>query len=160
MIPAITEPKEAAASPELTVLSALAHGADLDGADVLRALLSVIGDLDEDRACKYADVVFRLLPGGAAKHIWEGLMATGTYEYQSDFARRYFAQGKEEGRAEGRAEGRVEGRAQDILKVLAARGFTVSDALKNNINSITDVDILDTLIERAVTCETPDSLLP
>lgn len=79
-------------------------------------------------------------------------MATGTYEYQSDFARRYFAQGKAEGRAEGKAE--------DILKVLAARGFTVSDALKNNINSITDVDILDTLIERAVTCETPDSLLP
>jgi hypothetical protein len=148
MIPAITEPKEAAHSPELAVLSAIAHGAEPEGVDVLRALLKVIGDLDHDRACKYADVVLKLLPGETAKHLWEDLMATGTYEYQSDFARRYVAEGK------------AEGKAEDVIRVLTARGFTVSDALRDNVNSITDIAVLDTLIERAVTCETPDSLLP
>ena len=40
-------------------------------------------------------------------------MKTGDYEYQSDFARRYVAEGKAEGLAEA------------ILDVLAARGFEI-----------------------------------
>jgi predicted transposase YdaD len=43
------------------------------------------------------------------------------YEYQSDFARRYYGQGKAEGRMEGRAEGKTEGRMELTLKLLALR---------------------------------------
>jgi hypothetical protein len=39
------------------------------------------------------------------------------YEYQSDFARRYFGEGK----AEGLIEGRMEGRVELILELLARR---------------------------------------
>jgi hypothetical protein len=64
------------------------------------------------------------------------------------------------GRAEGKAEGKAEGRAEDVIKILVARGFVVPDALKAEIVSIVDVSVLDTLIERAVVCDSPASLLP
>ena len=39
-------------------------------------------------------------------------MDPAKYEYQSDFARRYVAQGRAEGQAEGREQGREQGRQQ------------------------------------------------
>ena len=51
------------------------------------------------------------------------------YEYQSDFAKKYVAQG----RAEGRVEGRVEGEAQALLTVLQARGIAVPDTARERI---------------------------
>jgi hypothetical protein len=55
----------------------------------------------------------------AARAALENLMAGGTYELQSDFAKKH--------RAKGRAEGEAKGRAQAILDVLEARGLPVSD---------------------------------
>ncbi|MBI4705627.1 MAG: hypothetical protein HY744_31425 [Deltaproteobacteria bacterium] len=48
--------------------------------------------------------------GEAARQGLEAMMETGGYEYQSEFARRYVAQGRAEGRADGRAEGEAQGR--------------------------------------------------
>jgi hypothetical protein len=69
-------------------------------------------------------------------------MANGTYEYQSDFAKRYYAQGKEEGHAEGRA--------QSILDVLRVRGVDVPAEVRERIVSCKDVATLDAWLERAV----------
>ena len=43
------------------------------------------------------------------------------YEYQSDFARRYYSQGLEEGRETGRGEGRGEGLRRAIIALVCAR---------------------------------------
>jgi Pyruvate/2-oxoacid:ferredoxin oxidoreductase gamma subunit len=139
MIPVIVDDKEAARSPELAVFSAIAHGSDPHGSDVLHALLTAIRGIDPARATQYADVVLALLQG-AAKHEWEDLLKTGTYEYQSDFARRYVAEGKAEGLAEA------------ILDVLAARGFEVPSDMRARIEVCTDVAQLGTWIKQAVTC--------
>jgi hypothetical protein len=45
-------------------------------------------------------------------------MDPAKYEFQSEFARRYIALGKEQGKAEGKAEGRV-----DLVKRLLALRF-------------------------------------
>jgi predicted transposase YdaD len=91
----------------------------------------------------------------AARAILEDLMANGTYQYQSDFAKRYVAQGEAHGRAEGRAEGeakgKAEGRAQAILAVLEARGIEVPELVRHRVLGCTDVSILDVWIARAVT---------
>jgi predicted transposase YdaD len=88
-------------------------------------------------------------------------MASG-YEYQSDFAKKYVAQGEAKGRAEGEAEGRAagkaEGEANALLHVLAARRLTVSDAQRARILACTDLDTLTRWIERAVTAETTDAV--
>ena len=52
--------------------------------------------------------------GEAARQALKNMDA-GKYEYQSDFARGYFAQG----RAEGLAEGEAHGRAALIIRLLA-----------------------------------------
>ena len=46
-------------------------------------------------------------------------MRSGKYEYQSEFARKYFGAGKAEGMAEGEAKGRAEGKAEGKAELLA-----------------------------------------
>ncbi|GHD30694.1 hypothetical protein GCM10007147_32660 [Nocardiopsis kunsanensis] len=54
---------------------------------------------DPDRRAFYYDYVLADLGEAARIHL-EGLMSVDTYKWQSDFARTYAAQGREEGREE------------------------------------------------------------
>jgi hypothetical protein len=82
-------------------------------------------------------------------------MTTRTYEYLSDFARRYVDQG----RTEGRTEGRAEGEAKALLAILNARGIPVPDDVHTRITTCTDLDQLDTWISRASTATTIHDIL-
>lgn len=144
-VPVVTDGEEAARAPELTVLSAMAHGAEPDGSGVLDALLGALEAVDVDLALLYSDVVLATLPVAARSYL-EALVTARTYEYQSDFARRFFFQGK----AEGKAEGQAEAKASAVLAVLAARGIDVSTVAKARIAECSDLDQLDTWIRRAV----------
>lgn len=72
---------------------------------------------------------------------------TTTYQYQSDFARKYIA------------EGRAEGEATALLAVLGARGIDVSGDARARIASCTDLDQLTTWIRRAATADSIDDVL-
>jgi hypothetical protein len=82
----------------------------------------------------------------AARANLEEPMATGTYEYQSDFARRYYGQG------------RVEGEATALLGFLEARGIAVPDDAHKRITQCTDLEQFATWIRRAATISTIDEL--
>jgi hypothetical protein len=64
------------------------------------------------------------------------------YEYQSDFAKKYIALGRDEGRAEARA--------RDVLTVLRVRGITVPDAVRERILGEKDGARLERWHERAI----------
>ena len=145
-VPMVTDPGEAARIPELAVLSAMTHGGGPAGGAVLRALVEGLATVDVERGLLYADVVLAALPAAAQRHL-EDLMATGTYEYQSEFARRYFFSGK----AEGRAEGAAEGRAEAVLEILAARGVEVPADIREQIAACRDLAQLDVWVRRAAT---------
>jgi len=155
-VPVVTDAEHAARVPELAVLSALAHGADPKRSTVLDALLSALTTVDAPRAELYCDLVLAALPEAAQRYL-EELMATGTYEYQSDFARRYFSQGKAEGEAageaRGKAEGKAEGKATAVLAVLLARGIDVPADIRTRIAACSDFDQLDTWVRRAATAD-------
>lgn len=84
------------------------------------------------------------------------------YEYQSDFAKKYVAQGRDEGRtlgrdeglslgrAEGEARGRAEGEARALLIALQARGFAVPDAVRDRILAQKDQDCLERWLKKAI----------
>lgn len=74
-------------------------------------------------------------------------MSSATWPVYSPFAREHFGRGKNE----GRAEGRVEGEAQSVLRVLAARGVEVPDEARARIRGCTDLQQLDTWLDRAAT---------
>jgi hypothetical protein len=110
-VPVIKGEAEAIHSPELAVLSAIMHGKSDDGEDIARAALTAASGLDDLTAALYTDIILLSLRA-SARAIIEELMANGTYQYQSDFAKRYVAQGRAEGEAQGRAEGEAQGRAE------------------------------------------------
>lgn len=80
------------------------------------------------------------------------------YEYTSDFARKYVAEGKAQGKAEGeamgKAEGRLEGEALAIVRVLEARGIALDEAVRQRILACGDQARLDQWIRRAAVATT------
>jgi hypothetical protein len=168
-VPVVTDPDLARQQPHLTMLSAIAHGAHPERDQILGALLAALDTFDQDTAARYTDHVLTVLTEAARDHL-EALMTAGTYEYKSDFARRYYHQGQTEGRAEGLTEGRTEGRAEGrtegltegevraLLAILNARGIPVSDDVHARIAACTDLDHLDTWVRRASTATTIQDL--
>jgi len=121
-VPEITDEVAARADPELAVLSAMAHGRDRDAAKAaqiaLVAQLASLG-LDEDRSRLYFDLVLASLSEAAEREL--KTMDPAKYEFQSDFAKRYIALGRDEGRAEGEIEGELKGRSALVLRLLTRR---------------------------------------
>ncbi|MCL2725721.1 MAG: hypothetical protein FWD69_14925 [Polyangiaceae bacterium] len=159
-VPVVRDIKLATSDPELAVLSAMAHGngAPEIAVEVAKVALAATKGLDDERVMLYSDLILHSLSNGPARIALEELMASGTYEYQSDFARKYVAKGKVEGRAEGKVEGRAEGKAEDVLMVLEARHRTVTEEQKQRILSCTDLDVLDRWLRKAVVLTSVDEL--
>ena len=141
-VPVVLDEGAAERDPELAVLSALAHGDEPEAAEVVMAALMATRRLDDDRAALYVDLVLANI-GAAARAFVEELMASRTYEYQSDFARRYFGQGK----------------AEAILKVLATRGLDVPTDVRERVLACKDLALLDTWLTRAVTATSVSEVL-
>ncbi len=141
-VPVVTDLGEAARRPELGVLSALAHGETGQGTTIAAAVLPAILELDDERARLYYDLVYNSL-NEAARRALEAMMKG--YEYQSDFAKKYVAQG----RSEGRSEGRAEGTAQALLTVLRVRGIAVPDTVRERILAQKDPERLERWLEKA-----------
>jgi hypothetical protein len=100
--------------------------------------------LDTTRSTLYFDLVLCAL-SEAARRALEA-MDTTKYQYQSEFARRYFSQGKE--------AGWVEGRAAMILRLLALRFHaTLPESTEARIRHAS-IGELDALAERFLTADT------
>jgi hypothetical protein len=149
-VPIVTNLEEAARRPELAVLSAMAHGESEQGATIASVVLPAIQALDEDRAGFYYDLVYNSL-NEAARRALETMMKG--YEYQSDFARKYFAQGRTEGFTEGLTKGLTKGRAEEaaraVLTVLRVRGLVVPDEVRERILAQKDPERLERWLEKA-----------
>jgi hypothetical protein len=145
-IPAVTDAGEARAQPELAVLSVAAHGREPKAEHIALAALGAVSKLDSDRGNLYTDLVYSFL-GEAAQPALELLMQEGNYEYQSDFAKRYVAQGRDEGLKDGLAQGRGQG----LVLALEMKGFVVSESLRSHILSCIDAARLDDWYRRAKT---------
>jgi hypothetical protein len=135
--------------PELAVLSVMAHGQEAHAEVLGRAALMAALRLSDDRQVLYSDLVFAAL-SEAARTALEELMASGNYEFQSDFAKKH--------QAKGRAEGEAKGRAEAILEVLEARGLRVSDEARARILACTDGAQLNTWLRKAATATTVDQV--
>jgi hypothetical protein len=146
-VPEITDEERAKEDPELAVLSAMAHARDPDPDKSVRiALLAqmVSRGLDAERSMLYFDLVMHSLPE-AARRALEAMDAS-KYEYQSEFARRYFGQGV------------AQGRAEIVLKQLAARYGALPPAVAARVQGASAAD-LDGIAQRVLTAQTLDEAL-
>jgi hypothetical protein len=78
----------------------------------------------------------------AVREQMEKLMRTGKYEYQSDFAKKYFAQGL----------------AEAIVLVLRSRGLEPDAAAQHRIEAERDEDRLKLWLQRAMTAGRVDEI--
>jgi hypothetical protein len=162
-VPEITDEERAREDPELAVLSAMAHGRDPDPDKSARiALLAqmVSLGLDAERSRLYCDLVLHSLTEAARRAL--KAMDASKYEYQSEFARRYYGQGKADGVAEGKAAGVAEGRtagvAEIVLKQLATRFGALAPAVATRVQSASVAD-LERIAQRVLTAQTLDEAL-
>lgn len=152
-VPVFTDAAPALRAPELAVLSALAHGRDPRRSEVLEVLADALAGVKTQQALLYLRLVLAALPQAARIYL-EELMTIGTYEYQSEFTERL----RNEGAARGEAKGRAEAKADDVLRVLRARGVEVPDDVRARIVGCADLERLDAWLDRASTAHSVDDL--
>jgi hypothetical protein len=154
-VPVVTDLAVASSNPELTVLSALAHGAKPRRCEIFPALLAALKKVGKDHERLYYDLVFAGLPEAAQHDLEELLMTmTANSEFRSDFLRNF----ADERRAEGQAEGEAKGEARAVFTVLAARDIDVPDDARARIAGCTDLAQLETWVHRAVTATSVNDL--
>jgi hypothetical protein len=149
-IPVVSEFDDARAMPELSVLSAVAHGNDEGGAAVVLAAIGAIAGLPEAQTKVYLDLMLSAL-SAAARRALEEMMNIGKYEYRSDFARKYVA--------EGIAQGIAQGKAEALLQLLAARSIPVSDDQRAAVLACRDATMVERWFTRALTARSTDEVL-
>ena len=147
-VPIIDDVARAEDDPELAVLSVMAHGQEPHAEAIGRAALLATLKLEDERQLLYSDLVFAAL-SEAAKTALEELMASGNYEYQSDFAKKHQAAGRAEGRAEGESTGECKGLVRALLTLLQTRGLDLSTEHRALITACADVAQLETWIRKA-----------
>ncbi len=152
-MPEAVDRRRALDNPYLSVLTAVVHGHGEHAAELGELAAEASLAFEPDRRTLYVDMVLAALEPSARRKV-EAIMVQ-KYEYQSEYARRYFgqglAEGKAEGMAEGKAEGLAEGKAEGVLRVLQARGINVPDELAERVRACRDMPTLDTWLTRAAT---------
>jgi hypothetical protein len=145
-IPTIRDASRAKQSPELSVLSALAHriGPPELAAEVAEAALAAAAGLDDERAVLCSDVVLASLSEAARKAL-DQMLPEG-YVFQSDLARL------------NQAKGEAKAKAEDILEVLEVKGLAVGEAERQRVLQCRDVETLRRWHRRAVTATTADEV--
>jgi hypothetical protein len=154
--PAVTEPRHAQKNVELSVLSAIEYGKNTNIAlatRIVSAAVSAIKGLDTERSSLYFDLISMSLSNNVHREVLQVMNSLG-FEYQSDFARQYFSQG----RAEGKAEGKVEGRVEIVLKLLTLRFGPLAEAVQTRVRGAPDAQ-LDAVVERVISAQTLEDAL-
>lgn len=142
-IPRFHSPAEVAPAPEVAVMASLAHGNTPGGLEVVLATLGFLSGRDDPEARFYYDLIIRSL-NEASRQALEGMMRTKDYQYQSEFARKYVAQGE----------------AEALLRVLALKQIEVPDAVRQRVMDCQDRAQLDAWLTRAVTATTLADVFP
>jgi hypothetical protein len=133
-VPVVTDIGQVQGFPELTVLSAMAHGDHPDVAKILNTMVVALAETDPSRATEYSEIALMVLPEAARRYL-EELMSTRTFEFQSDYARRLRAEAKDQLKAEVEAEVKAEVEAEVKAKVEAEVKAKVEAEVKAEVEA-------------------------
>lgn len=142
--PVVTELGEAQQRVELAVLSAIEHGQSKDthlAARTVAAAIVASAAIDAERSKLYLDLILISLVSNSHEVI-EATMNSLGFEYQSDFARKYVAQG----------------RLEIVLKQLASRFGPLTEAVHARVSGA-DSTLIGTIADRMLTAQTLEEVL-
>jgi hypothetical protein len=149
-VPVIVDEAVAKRDPELAVLSVMAHGGDEPELAVRIAITaeSAAAGLDAERALLYSDLI-RISLGEAARLAFEALMATGDYQFQSEFHKKHEAVTR---------AAVTKANVDAVLSFLEARSIPVSAEQRERIEACTDLDVLHGWVRKAATITSASEL--
>jgi len=149
-VPQIVDPVAAQEDPELAVFSAMTHGPRVDletSIQIAVAAITASAGLDADRSVLYVDLVLNSISEAARRALQA--MTPANYEYQSEFARHYFFQGK----AEGKAEGEARGKAELLIRLATCKFGPLAQDIEAQIRAAAGAE-LDRMGERLLSAST------
>jgi len=153
-VPIITDVERAAHDPYLAMLSVMAHGqGDPDVAfAIARVTAEAIRTLPkDDQRLVYWYLIWSSL-GEAARKAFE--MLSNLQSFLNEAERQAFARVA----AEGEARGEAKAKAEAILKILAKRGVSITEAQRQRVLDCSDLATLDRWLDRALTSIAIDEL--
>jgi len=143
--PWVTTAEEAARSPELALLSAMAHGGDESAAALLDAPPSALAHMPREMLAGFLAMLYAVLAPTLRKQL-EKLMTT-TYAGMPlpPFIQNFIDLGETEGTAEGTALGRAEA----VLTLMEIRGIAVPATVRAEVLACAHLPTLDHWFRRA-----------
>ncbi len=152
---------------ELALLSVIVHGGDDSALFTARGAVAALANVEAGQT-DYLYVIMKALRPALRASLRNWIMGKDETKEQyiakwrpllGEIADFLEAEGKAEGRAEGIAEGKAEGEAVAVLRVLAARGFQITDTQRERVLGCRDLAVLDRWLDRAVTAASVDDAI-
>jgi hypothetical protein len=141
VLPKITDEAEAREDPELSVLSAMAHGNGPEGLAVVLASLTALGGLQRDLAAVYFEVIWKGLRGPMQKAL-EALLMQRQMRREVKFPP-FIERLIEESALKGFHDGEVKMLRHDIVRVAQRRGLALTTEQQTRIGTCEDRALLD-----------------
>jgi hypothetical protein len=148
-VPAITDPGQVAADPDMAVLSVAYHGQD---PAVAGAFVEGIGILGPERGEDYYEYANILSPQ-QVRDLLEAVMTAYHPPRVSAFAKRHYGEGLAEGESKGESKGEIKGERHTIRMVLKARGLSLTEDQSSLIETCDDLTTLRKWSDTAVTAK-------
>ncbi|WP_232524202.1 hypothetical protein [Nocardiopsis gilva] len=145
-IPVLTDAEAVIADPQLAVMGIMAHGAQRR---VVEAFAAGIRKMDPEVAPRYYEYAYRTA-ARSARRLLEEIMSSTSWPVYSPFAREHFGRGKE--------EGRTEEATRLLLRTLEVRAINISDEIRDRITTCTDLEQIETWLDRALIVERADDI--
>ena len=147
-VPLVTDPAQAQASPELAVLSVIAHGGEPEVVEVGRVAIDAIANVDESRKRLYTDLIFEKVAPEFSRILKEYVMEN--WQPRSEFLR--------ELNAEARAEAESRVLRSNVAAVLCHRFGVLSPEQTARLQSAS-FDTLQRWFNAALTAPSIDAAL-
>jgi hypothetical protein len=159
-IPWINDEVTAVGQPELAVLSALAHGNEPGGLDVVLAALEALAEcFDRDDEARYSSLIEQALTPPTRQALEDRMDLENRKQVREPrFWRRIKDLGRTEGKAEGKVEGEAKGKAEALLKLLRRRGIELAPEDTARIRACRDLTQLDAWFDQAFTVKSAAEL--
>ncbi|KUN43228.1 hypothetical protein [Streptomyces olivochromogenes] len=143
-LPTIIDPDEAAEDLALAVFSALAHANDPALPAILEALATALATIGGETARDWAEYTEVGLGDTQSRAFWRHLMTLRPSRFP--------------GSGTIIEETRIKGRAEDILRILDLRAIDIPEAARERVNACTDLELLGTWFDRALTATNAEEL--
>ena len=153
IVPEVTEETLAEQETELAILSAVAHGNGPHGLEVVQAVLSALGRLDDEHAAVYFQIVYTALRKPMRRAL-EAMSMERQAESKATFpafAQRLIDRGK--------LEGKLESTRGVLLRLAERAGITLSDEDRARVSACTDLAMLDRWVDNILGAKTAADVL-